>query len=84
MNSAFAKMSVSSDCWHKYCHSISLISYDTFKDLQQKGGVSSVNFLADLSLVTIVLLCFISAFQNKSGVLSIKEHFFRFHIIFFF
>lgn len=72
MNSAFAKMSVSSDCWHKYYHSISLISYDIFKDLQQKGGVTSVNFLADLSLVTIVLLCFISAFQNKSGFSSIK------------
>lgn len=72
MNLAFAKMSVSSDCWHKYYHTISLISYDIFKDLQQKGGVTSVNFLADLSLVTIVPLCFILAFQKKSAFLNIK------------
>lgn len=74
MNFAFAKMSVSTDCWHKYYLGIGLISYDIFKELQQKGGVISVNFLADslssdncpaLLYIGFLVLCFIMKRANQ-------------------
>jgi len=76
MNSAFAKMSVRFDCWHKYYRSIGLISQDIFEELQQKGGVISVNFLADSLSSDNCLALLYSSFSDLCFVVRRANQFF--------